>query len=285
MSYKQVKNRISRQFYRLTFFVIQAFILLASTMTVATAMTNNTMEQHFAEQPESAFHVDLGIDSHYIDQGRNLLDEGGIFWGNAHWDLSYLLLDAGIGRATHQDYTELNIGMELELLSTAIFDITAGIQFIEIFGADRESDVELFTTFSYSGIDWFTPIIEHTYSLEANGHYVEISLQGMSFVLAHGVSVTPYVTQAFDYEFVVDGYNGVNHFQMGIKVDYPIHQRVYLSGHLSHITPQKGIKSERNAQIYSASSTDSTSKSVAEVNETKGGSKQMFAGIYLNWFF
>jgi len=115
---------------------------------------------------------------------------------------------------------------------------------------------------------------------------VELSLQGKSLVFQNGATLTPYVTQAFDFEFVVDNYNGLNHFQMGIKAAFPLNQRIYIIGHLSHITPQKGIKHEASSQSgHKASTYARVNHTAIDASATDVTSKQIFAGVYFSWYF
>lgn len=292
MSYQQVNTVSFIKCHRPISIVIRGLILVVLTMAMGEA--NGSMVQPIYQEPETEFHFEMGTDSLYMDQGRNQLDDGGIVWGHAQWQLGSVNAYSSIGRGTHQDYTEWNSGMELELLMTAEFEATVGVQFTEIFGSERESDIEISTSFSYGGGDWFTSSIDHTYSLDTHGHFVELSLQGKSLVFQNGATLTPYVIQAFDFEFVVDDYNGLNHFQMGIQAASPLNQRIYIFGHLSHITPQKGIKREASTQArHKASVNASTNASTyarvkhtaIETMVTNVTSKQIFAGIYISWYF
>ncbi len=290
MSYQQVNTVSIIKCYRPISIVIRGLILVVLTMNTAMGETNGSMTQPLYLEPETEFYVEMGTDSLYMDQGRNQLDDGGIVWNHAQWQLGRLTANTTIGRATHQDYTEWNSGVELELLTTAELEATVGVQFTEIFGRERESDIELSTSFIYEGIDWFTSSIDHTYSLDTHGHFVELGLQGKGLVFKNGATLIPYVIQAFDFEFAVDDYNGPNHFQMGIQAAFPLNQRITIFGHLSHITPQKGIKREASTKAsdrYSvkASTNARVKHTEIETGATNVTSKQIFAGIYISWYF
>lgn len=286
MSYQQVNTISFIKRHRLIYMIIGGLILILLTINKAMGEADGLMIQSIYLEPETEFHFVMGTDSLYMDQGRNQLDDGGIVWGHAQWQLGSINAHSSIGRGTHQDYTEWNSGMELKLLTTAEFEVTVGVQFTGIFGRERESDIELSTSLSYEGRDWFTSSIDHTYSLDTHGHFVELSLQGKSLVFQNGATLTPYVTQAFDFEFVVDDYNGLNHFQMGIQAAFPLNQRITIFGHLSHITPQKGIKHEASSQSgHKASTYARVNHTAIDASATDVTSKQIFAGVYFSWYF
>lgn len=290
MSYQQVNIFFMSKLHLVVSFVFQSAVVILLLMNMAIGMSQNEVDQghHWTQNHE--FHVEIGTDTHYIDQGRDQLDEGGIIWGNISMDLGMFNFHSSLGRATKQDYTEWNLGMDVELPTLLGLDAIVGIQTVEIFGSDRESDIELTAIMIYSSIEWFVPSIEYTYSLDSHGHYVEVSLQGKSLTLNNGLSFTPYVTQAFDYEFVVDDYNGLNHFQMGVQTHYSVNKHIYLSGHVSHITPQNRTKPQINTefnQFNTNTKTNINTKIKPSSNTTEADimSKQLFAGIYFGWYF
>ncbi|QFU23234.1 hypothetical protein FM038_25585 [Shewanella eurypsychrophilus] len=283
MSYQHVNTLSIRQFHRFIIFAIQILALVLLAMKTAMGGTDSLVAHNTFLEPDNEFHFEVGIDSLYMAQGRNQLDDGGMVWGHVSHGLGYINLYSTAGRATHQDYTELTIGMQYLESDIAEFELSFGFQLIEIFASERESDLEIIALLAYSGFDWFTPSVEHTYSLEADGHFVEVSLHGMSLDIVYGGTLTPYLTQAFDFEFALDEYNGPNHFQLGLEAVFPISPRLHLFGHLSHITPQAGIKREADIQAR-------RKINVRELRELNRGvndvtERQFFAGLYFNWSF
>lgn len=280
MSYQQANTLYIRQFHRLIISAIQILALVLLTMKTAMGGADSLVAHNTFLEPDNEFHFEVGIDSLYMAQGRNQLDDGGMVWGHVSLGLGNINLYSTAGRATHQDYTELNLGLQYLESDIAEFELSLGLQLIEIFASERESDLEFIAVLAYLGFDWFTPSVEHTYSLEADGHFVEVSLHGMSFDFVYGGTLTPYLTQAFDFEFALAEYNGPNHFQLGIEAVFPMSSRLHLFGHLSHITPQKGIKTEADIQARFKQNNRELNMGVNDMTE-----RQFFAGLYLNWFF
>lgn len=280
MSYQQVNTLSIRQFYRFIIFAIQILALVLLTMKTAMGGTDSLVTHNTILEPDNEHHCEVGVDSLYMAQGRNQLEDGGMIWSHAFLGLGNISLHSTAGKATHQDYTELNIGMQYLESGIAEFELSFGFQLIEIFASERESDLEFFALLAYSGFDWFTPSVEHIYSLGADGHFVEVSLHGMSLNFVYGGTLTPYLTQAFDFEFALDEYNGPNHFQLGLEAVFPMSSRLHLFGHLSHITPQKGIKREADIQARFKKSNRELNRGVNDMTD-----RQFFAGLYFNWSF
>ncbi|WP_394390781.1 hypothetical protein [Shewanella woodyi] len=246
---------------------------LISMAAPAAADTNSAIDDSHStnkftpnQDNETQYLIDLGWDSDYISEGRNNLDKGGIFWSSAAVQHGNLNVYATMGRADSQHYTEWNLGLEYSIALTENLETTLGYQRIESYGDERCSDNELFGSLTYSGVEWLTPSINYTYATEASGYFVEASLHS-SWELLDGFTFTPYVTQAFDFQYATEDHNGPNHFQFGVEAEYQLAQNVIISGHISHTIAQEDIKLE------------------AKMDEVESSLDQTFAGVHLTWVF
>ena len=218
------------------------------------------------KQAETQLVVDLGWDSKYVSEGRNNLDGGGITWGTVAVQHGDLNVYATGGRADIQDYTEWNFGLEYAIPLADTIEVSLGYQRLEFYGDERCSDNELFASLTYQAKTWLIPSLSYTYSTEAGGYFVEASIHS-PWQLSQSLTVTPYMTQAFDFQYVTEEHKGVNHFQFGIEAECLISDRLTLSGHFSHTLAQKDIKLEARADGNEASL------------------DQTYAGIHLTWNF
>ncbi|AQS35403.1 hypothetical protein Sps_00183 [Shewanella psychrophila] len=204
------------------------------------------------EQDKIQVVLDIGWDSKYVSEGRNNLDNGGVTWGTvAVQDGDFTGYVTG-GRADSQDYTEWNFGLEYAILLSDTVEVSLGYQRLEFYGTERCSDNELFSTLTYHYQDWLVPSLAYTYSTEAGGYFVEASIHS-PWELLHGLTLTPYITQAFDFQYVTEDHDGINHFQFGIEAEWLINNQLALSGHLSHTLAQEDIKLEARADGNEAS--------------------------------
>lgn len=232
-------------------------LFIASTLLCSTSV--------IAEETSGPdFSLDLGWESKYVSEGRDNLGDGGITWAAAAMDFANFNLYAVIGNANSVDYQEVNIGIEYANVIGNNLEYAIGYQRLE-FDVDgvRESDNELFASLAYSKVDWLVPSIGYTYSTEAEGSFVELSVHS-NWALTDSFTVTPYLTQAFDYEYASDDYNGVNHFQLGIEAEFAINDSLALSGHVSQTIAQEGVKEDGLPD--------------SELDQT-------YAGINLSWAF
>ena len=254
---------------------ILAFALLTSLISMPSfaANTNSAIDDSHStvkltspESTETQYLIDLGWDSNYISEGRNNLDRGGIFWSTAAIQHDNLNVYATLGRGDSEHYIEWNLGVEYAIELTEHIETSIGYQRIESYGDERSSDNELFGSISYAGIAWLIPSISYTYSFAAGGYFVEASLHS-SWELADDLTLTPYVTQAFDFQYATEDHNGPNHFQFGIEAEYLLSPNIVLSGHVSHTVAQEDIKLE------------------AKMDDQSASLDQTFAGVHLSWIF
>lgn len=192
--------------------------------------------------------LDLGWDSKYISEGRNNLENGGIYWGTAAIQYDNINLYATVGRGDTDNYTEWNFGIEYGFDIGDSIEATVGYQRIEVYADEREFDNEIFADLAYTGISWLTPSVAYTYSTEAGGYFVEASLHS-SWELTQRLTVTPYVTQAFDFQYATEDHNGPNHFQLGVEAEFALSEQIMLSGHVSHTIAQDDIKREMGQEV------------------------------------
>lgn len=205
--------------------------------------------------------IDLAWDNQYISQGRNNLDEGGIYWATAAWQQHDITLYGTVGRADSMTYIEWNLGLEYALPLGDRFDGSLGYQRIQVYGDEECTDNELFASLSYTNIGWLTPSIAYTYSTEAAGYFVEANLHS-EWALSPQLTITPYVTQGFDFQYATEAHNGRNHLQLGVEIQYQFSPQLTLSGHISHTLAQQDIK--------------------REVGPNNGDLDHTFAGLHLN---
>ncbi|MEL4385522.1 hypothetical protein ACE02Y_10485 [Shewanella xiamenensis] len=213
-----------------------------------------------------AANLDLGWDSKYISQGRNNLKHGGIYWMNASVEYGNLTTYALVGRGDSQAYAEWNIGLEYALHFSEDVEAHVGYQRIEGYSSSRCQDNELFAELAYTAAPWLVPSVNYVYSTEAAGYFVELSLHSY-WQLTEQFTVSPYVTQGFDFKYRTEDHNGRNHLQFGVEANYELADNMSLSGHISHSIAQDDIEQE------------------AAANGDFSSQDQTYAGIHFNISF
>ncbi len=190
--------------------------------------------------------LDLGWDSKYVSQGRNNLQNGGIYWLNAAVQHGNLTTYALVGRGDSQAYTEWNIGLEYGFNLAENLEANLGYQRIEGYSNSRCQDNELFAELAYSATAWLVPSVSYVYSTEAAGYFVEVSLHSY-WNITYQFSLTPYITQGFDFKYRTEEHDGSNNLQFGLEANYQLTPSMNISGHISHSIAQSDIEQEASA--------------------------------------
>ncbi|WP_285163739.1 hypothetical protein [Shewanella goraebulensis] len=234
--------------------------LLLSLFSFSAILSNQVHAEDFE------FDVGLGWDSKYISEGRNNLADGGVYLGGASVTSGDLTTYAAVVRGDTEHYTEWNFGLEYALHLHEDLETIVGYQRLEFYGDERGHDNEFFAEIAYTGVNWLIPSIAYTYATEAGGYFVEVSLHS-PWQLTEQFSVTPYITQGFDFQYATEKHNGANHFQMGVEASYALSSNMTISAHFSHVIAMDDIKKE------------------AEVNGYTGSLDESYGGIHLSWSF
>ncbi|WP_434939472.1 hypothetical protein ACRWQN_00810 [Shewanella sp. HL-SH8] len=229
-------------------------------------MTGILLTSSVQELSASEFALDIAWDSEYISEGRNNLDKGGIAWGVASVIQDDLMAFVALGRGDQTHYIEWDFGVEYTVHLHEYLDATLGYQRLEFYGDERGSDNELFSSLTYTGIDWLVPAVSYTYATEADGYFIEVSLHS-PWEITELFNVTPYILQGFDFQYVTEQHDGANHIQFGVEVGYALSNNVELSAHFSRTKALEDIKRE------------------TLVEGVKGSLNQTYVGVHVNWAF
>lgn len=219
-----------------------------------------------AENQELEAIFDLGWDSKYISEGRDNLSNGGIYWATAAIQKDNFNIYATVGRGDSEHYTEWNFGIDYSFNLSEHLVGNVGYQRLEFYGNERANDNELFSSIEYTQFDWLVPSLSYTYSTEAAGYFVEFTVHS-DWALTESFTISPYITQGFDFQYVTEEHNGANHLQFGIEAEYVLINHWVLSGHISHSIAQEDIKLE------------------ARENGNSSGLDETYAGMHLSWSF
>lgn len=214
----------------------------------------------------TATQLTLGWDNHYVTQGRDNLSSGGIAWSGLYHSRGGLGAFALFGRADSVNYAELDVGLEYGFNLFESLEANIGIQRLEFYGDDRANDNEVYAYLAYQGLSWLTPSINYTYATEASGYFVELSLHS-HWQANEQLTLTPYVTQGFDFGYVSQAHDGRNQLQFGVEACYSLTPSLSASLHLSYSIAQADIKQQ------------------AKEEEWRGDLDQSYAGLYLEWQF
>ncbi|MGX9462275.1 hypothetical protein ACWXWU_13720 [Shewanella sp. A14] len=215
-------------------------------------------------QPNIGF--DIAWDNHYISEGRDNLEKGGIVWGVVNFEQNDLAVYAVVGRADQVSYVEWNLGVEYTIHLANDFDATIGYQRLAFYCDEHASDNEFFSSLTYNGFSWLVPAVNYTYATEAGGYFVELSLHS-PWEINEQLTLTPYVVQGIDFQYSSEQHDGANHFQFGLEAEHKINDSMAVSAHISHSIAQEDIKQQ------------------APIDGVQGSLDQTYAGVHFNLSF
>ena len=186
-------------------------------------------------------------ESRYVSEGRNNLEAGGLVSGEI--DFGWDSLVAGIWFAVGDSvsYEELNLYLEYGF-GLGPLEAHAGYTRLE-FPADNESDDEFHFGIAYGDLPFLTVALNYTYSIEAGGGFLEIMASTEIKLLEDSLIVQPYALQALDFGYASAEHDGLNNFQAGLAVNYPLNRHASLYCAIHHSWAQKDVNNEGNVNI------------------------------------
>ncbi len=203
-----------------------------------------------AVSTDDAHTVTIGIlwESLYVSQGRNNLEEDGLYsldLSAALSDRPSFLLWYAIGDS--DAYQELNLSLE-HAFSIADFESHIGYTRLEFFESD-EHDNELYAGVAYTGFPWVTPAVDYIYATEARGSYIEISLQSDISLFGERLILSPYLFNSFDLGYSTEDHDGPNHFQAGLEALIPLTETLQLSGYIAQSLAQEDVQKDDQGDL------------------------------------
>lgn len=177
--------------------------------------------------------VSAAWDSAYVSEGRDNLGEGGLFSTSADLTWHHLSLNAWAARGDGVHYREYNLAVGYAVESGPL-TTTIGYTRLEYGGiGEAPGDNEFSQGFELSAPGDVAVSILGRYATEAEGTFVEASLRRTWETGIEGISLVPYVLAAFDFGYASAEYDGANHLEAGVAVDYAVADRVICSCYLS----------------------------------------------------
>ena len=193
-----------------------------------------------ADQP--AFSVTGLWESKYISEGRDNLEDGGLFSVEGSAELQGATLGVWFATGDRESYEELNVSIEYGFAAGPV-DAYIGYTRLE-FLEDDESDNEIGAGIAVDGIPWVIPGLDYTYSTEAEGGFLEISLRSEIALLEDRLTLEPYLLEGFDFGYASEEHDGANHLQVGVDIALTLTDQVNLLGSVAHSWAHKDVENE-----------------------------------------
>ena len=194
------------------------------------------------ENSDPVIVINPAWESKYVSEGQNNLDSGGIFSFDIAAAWQHLYVGSWFAQGDSESYQELNlyVGYVYQFHAVETY-----LNFTHLrFPKDNEHDNEIAFGLAYLGMENLYPAVDYTWSSEADGAFVEVSLNSQLHIENAPIVFTPYILQAFDFGYVTSDYDGPNNLQIGIVTTIGIKEHSQLNIELNHSWAQENLDRE-----------------------------------------
>ncbi|WP_040296974.1 hypothetical protein [Alcanivorax hongdengensis] len=171
-------------------------------------------------------------DSKYASEGRNQLAKGGLYSLDAYLAHGDWGVELWHGRGDQTDYRETDATLEYVPSLGKLTPFVSITRLRSDPGRDYDSEVALGGEFLLK--PWLIPGIEATYSHQAEGTFVLLSLRTVK-ALSKTVSINGRLSQGLDYGYTSEAHDGPNHQQLDVTLSWQYAPRLslFVAGHHS----------------------------------------------------
>ncbi len=181
-------------------------------------------------------------ESRYISEGRDNLDDGGLFSVEGAAEFKGLAAGLWYAVADTVSYDELNLFIQYGLEWGAVA-MSGGYTRLE-FLKDDGFDNEIYAGLALTALPYLVPAVDYVYSTEAEGSFVELSV-GVPVKFFRGrLVLNPYILEGFDLGYASDEYDGFNNFQVGVGIDYNLTEELCLVGSVNRSWANQDLRQE-----------------------------------------
>jgi hypothetical protein len=197
----------------------------------------------YAESPSDiAFEIATVWEDRYVSEGRNNLADGGISTIAAGAEWQGLAVGVWYAVAQSESYDELQVGIEYQM-EFGPLEAYAGYTRLE-FLDDDETDNEITAGLAFNNITNVVPAVDYTYSNEAAGGFLEISLRSEITLAQERLVLEPYILEGIDFGYASDRHDGPNNLQIGVDFTLTLSDRISLVGSVAHSWAQKDVEND-----------------------------------------
>jgi hypothetical protein len=193
-------------------------------------------------QSDIAYEIATVWESKYVSEGRNNLADGGI--STIAVDAEWQGLSVGVWYAVAQSesYDEFQVSIEYQM-EFGPLETYAGYTRLE-FLDDDETDNEFTAGLAFNNLINVVPAVDYTYSDEAAGGFLVISLRSEITLAQPRLVLEPYILEAIDFGYASPMHDGPNNFQLGVDFTMTLSDRISLVGSLAHSWARKDVENE-----------------------------------------
>jgi len=227
-----------------------AFLSLSGGLAAQGVAELEDMEKEsplaFLNELESSAAATFGWDSIYLAEGRDDLEDGGLWYSEFAGEAGPLAVGAWYADGTEVDYNEWNLFGELGFALTEELSAYVGFTYLAFFEeGEKSEDREIGVGASYAIGDYLEAAADYVYSFEAEGSFVELALAAPLEPVAD-LALAPYALLGLDFGYRTEEHDGFNHFQVGIDAEYALAENFAVGGYAAYAFALEDIDKEED---------------------------------------
>lgn len=183
---------------------------------------NIRLEKPYRSKIEEEFnwHAHLLWESRYVTEGRDNLSGKGIYSVSTELNYNDITIVPWIADAINTDYSEFNLNIVYATKLLENLEFFVGYNHIQarVSGISL-NDNEINFDLAYFYDKQFQIVTNIYYSFDAEGAFAEVAIK-KGYRIDNKISINLRAVLGFNYGYVVDGHNGINHSQILARVSY-----------------------------------------------------------------
>lgn len=193
------------------------------------------------------FGVTTMWESKYVSQGRDNLDDGGIFSFEGTADWYGMTVGTWFATGDSEYYDELNFYIEYGL-EFSLLDAYVGYTRLEYL-KDNASDNEGYGGIAINNIPYVVPSLDYIYSTGASGGFLEFSFRSKVVLLDKQLTLEPYILEGFDFGYASEEYDGPNNLQVGIDFTFVLTNHFSIISSVAYSWAHEDVKKDNLGDV------------------------------------
>ncbi|MEA3500671.1 MAG: hypothetical protein U9R41_06630 [Candidatus Marinimicrobia bacterium] len=182
--------------------------------------------------------INTSWNSKYFSEGRNNLNDGGMFVIGSNFGLNGFSIGSWLGIGDTEDYQELQMFIQYGK-KISNFDLYIQYQRLRFFKS-KKNDNELGVGIAYSKYPLLLPSIDYVYSTESEGAYLYCTVKS-NINITENFSFSPYLLEGIDLGYASQKYDGFNNFQIGIEAIFSLTNKINLNSSIAYSWAQEDV--------------------------------------------
>lgn len=183
---------------------------------------NIKLERKYRTKKESLYewHAHLLWESRYVTEGRDNLSANSLVSASTEFSIDEFSVVPWVADGAAVDYSEFNLNIVYGSRLSESLILYTGYNYVHgRFKGENDTDNEISLDLAYKWVKHVNALASIYYSFDANGSFMEVALK-YNNAINKTVHYSVQGVLGVNAEYVPDGHNGFNHFQLRANASY-----------------------------------------------------------------